>query len=205
MGVLYFRRDQDSNPQSSQRGGENITPFGVDPWLVVVIAIGILIILTLGVFMLAHYIKSRYTRRKGFRPIEEKNQPYYARKRESRSSDLQEVEDLERDMMIRKSLASRTSLTTSPPISHMSLSSDGDHHLEHERTSEASEEQGETVGLKDDWKAWEARVTDERRTSHPGGLGLDQHPAFAPYLSVPQPALPAHGGSGPRRLQALSR
>ncbi|KAI1126283.1 hypothetical protein F5Y10DRAFT_215305 [Nemania abortiva] len=204
MGVLYFRRAEDTNND----GGDDTTTFTVDPWLVVVVVIGILIVTTLAVFMLAHYIKSRHTLRRGFRPVEEINQPY-SRKRKPRSGNLQDVGDLERDMMIRKSLASRVSLTTSPPLSQTSLSSDGDHHLEN--SSEGSDERGEAASLRDDWKAWEARVTSERRTSNPGGLGLDQHPAFAPYLSVPQPtrmASPARSSSGggmPRHAQALSR
>ncbi|KAJ8104709.1 hypothetical protein ONZ43_g7721 [Nemania bipapillata] len=206
MGILNFRRDDGtslpiarSDSQSSQDSGVNITS-DIDPWLVVVVVIGIVIVTTLAVFMLAHYIKSRHAQREGFQPVEKMSEPYLRRRKRS-SDDRQHVGDLERDMMIRKSLASRVSLTASPYHSRTpSSSSSGSHDHDLEHPLDTSEQQGETAGLRDDWKAWEARMMDERRISHPGGLGHDQHPAFAPYLSIPQPTLPARDVAVSRRI-----
>ncbi|KAI0873125.1 hypothetical protein GGS24DRAFT_407169 [Hypoxylon argillaceum] len=211
MGILYFRRDEGAKPpsirsdsQSSQDSGENGTSH-IDPVLVLIVVIATLIVTTLAVVMTAYYLKSRRAQQKGFQPVEKMGDPY-SHKRKISSGSRQEVEDLERDMMIRKSLASRVSLTTSPPTSLSQTSSspdspDRDHPLE--LSSEAPEEQRETTGLRDDWKAWEARITSERRISHPGGLDHQQHPALAPYLSMPQPTLIPPSGRDmiiPRRI-----
>ncbi|KAI0965689.1 hypothetical protein F4678DRAFT_329909 [Xylaria arbuscula] len=191
MGRLIFSpRDEiishpfiESTPKSDASTNENIAPGAVDPWMVVVIVVGILIVATLAIFMGAHYIKSRQQRRNGFQPIEGKHSPYlYPQNGKSGIVDRRKVEDVERDMMIRKSLASRVSLTTSDPISQVSSVSSREYHLANPLGDE-----GEMTSLKEDWKAWEARAQTERRTSHTGGVGLDQHPAFASYLSVPQP------------------
>ncbi|KAH8167818.1 hypothetical protein CIB48_g422 [Xylaria polymorpha] len=192
MGVLHFR-DQfvRSNSGSNQSSGED----AVDPWLVVVIAAGILIIITLAGFMLAHYIRSRRRLGKGlFHHDDEKvSRVSFSRKRNSdAAADRQMAEDLERDMMIRKSLASRPTSYSTPDPQPLN---NGDDQIE-------EEEREETPGLREDWKAWEARVQTERGTSHPGGVGLDRHPAFASYLSIPQPTrLPSpNRGAGARRF-----
>ncbi|KAI0425224.1 hypothetical protein F5Y09DRAFT_111052 [Xylaria sp. FL1042] len=198
--LLYFRRDEDarhplpvgSTPKTGQTTSESLAPASVDPWMVVVIVVGSLIVATLAIFMCAHYIKSRRGRRDGFQPMEEMKSPYPQKRRRPGTVDRQSAEDVERDMMIRKSLASRTSLTASDPVSQVSSVSTGGYQLAHPLGDES-----EMTGLKEDWKAWEASVQSERRSSTPGGVGLDQHPAFAPYLSVPQPtrmASPARGG-----------
>ncbi|KAI1418863.1 hypothetical protein F5Y12DRAFT_390794 [Xylaria sp. FL1777] len=194
MGPLFSsRRNEGSTPKSGQSTSKNIAPAAVDPWMIVVVVVGILIIATLSIFMCAYYIKLRREQRTGFKPIEETKSAYpYLHKRKRGVVNRQNVEDVERDTMIRKSLASRTSLTTSDPVSQVSSTPSKDHHLAHPLGDE-----DEMTGLRDDWKAWEARVQSERRCSNPGGVGLDQHPAFAPYLSVPQPtrvASPARGG-----------
>ncbi|KAI0903793.1 hypothetical protein F4823DRAFT_617318 [Ustulina deusta] len=185
---LYSRRDEDashppagSTPKSDQSTSESTAPGAVDPWLVVVIVIGILIVATLAIFMCAHYIKSRRGRKTGFHPVREMSSTYM-QKRKLGLVERHNVEDLERDMMIRKSLASRHSLTVTDPVSQVSSVSDKGYHLE-----DPLGDGGEMTSLREDWKAWEARVQSERGTSTPGGVGLDQHPAFASYLSVPQP------------------
>ncbi|KAI1182002.1 hypothetical protein F5B17DRAFT_221662 [Nemania serpens] len=216
MGVLYLRRGEDSNQSPSEHNsqpdyadGKNASPGTIDPWLAVVIGIGTLIVTTLAVFMIIHCIKSRQRQRRGFRPVQTISSAF-SHKRNSSSTSQPEIWDLERDMMIRKSLASRSSLTATSPVcqtssspppsssSSSSSSSDGEH-----PPQLAPGEQVETTSLRDDWKAWEARVLEERRSSHPGGLGLDQHPAFASHLSVPQPTRmpsPTRGVETPHRI-----
>ncbi|KAI0449028.1 hypothetical protein F5B21DRAFT_75913 [Xylaria acuta] len=200
MGVLYLRRGDDASSPSVRSNSESNQTFSgdsnVDPWLIVVIVAGILIIVTLAGFMLAHYIRSRRRLRKGlFHPVEKVSSVPFSRKRNSdAATDRQMAEDLERDMMIRKSLASRptsANFPTSQPLNN------GDDYPE-----EQGEEREEVASLREDWKAWEARVQSERGTSHPGGVGLDRHPAFASYLSVPQPTRMAspHRGVGARRF-----
>jgi hypothetical protein len=183
MGLLYTRHDEDeSRPPTltDQSASENTAQSATDPWLIVVIITGLLIIATLGVFMLAHCIKLRRKRARSMRP----GQPMsslYMRNRKLSSADIHRIEEQERNMMIRKSLASRTSIVASSPVSQVSFASDN-------HGDEPSEEPGETVSLREDWKAWEARVQSERKISSPAGVvGLDQHPAFAPHLSIPQP------------------
>ncbi|KAI1196760.1 hypothetical protein F5X97DRAFT_304271 [Nemania serpens] len=206
MGILYFRRGEDSNQPLSRSDSQldhgvqkRVSAVVIDPWLAVVIGIGVLIVTTLAVFMLVHHIKSCQRQRRGFRPVQTISSAY-SHKRNSSSTSQPEMWDLERDMMIRKSLASRSSLTTTPPVSQPSSSSspEGEH-----PPQLAPGEQAETTSLRDDWKAWEARMLEERRSSHPGGLGLDQHPAFASHLSVPQPTRmpsPTRGVGTPHRV-----
>ncbi|KAI1360553.1 hypothetical protein F5Y08DRAFT_343531 [Xylaria arbuscula] len=213
MGLLSieFRRDEDANrppiqstPKSSEITGEDTT--FVDPWMIVVIVAGALIVVTLAVIMGMHYIKSRRARKTGFQPVEEKETstaPYPHPPK--RRSDRQKREDLERDMMIRKSLASRSSLVSNsdaiPAGSQEHLEQQQQHPIARDRDSHHTyylpsplgEDGGEMTSLREDWKAWEARVQSERRSSNP----YDQHPAFASYLSVPQPtrmASPVRGG-----------
>ncbi|KAI0435690.1 hypothetical protein F4803DRAFT_544662 [Xylaria telfairii] len=193
MGVLYSRHQfARSNAGSNQSSGED----AVDPWLVVVIAAGILIIITLAGFMLAHYIRSRRRLGRGFfRHDGKATRGSFSRKRNSdAAADRQMAEDLERDMMIRKSLASRPTSYSNPDPQPLP---NGDDHIEEE-----GQGREETPGLREDWKAWEARVQTERSMSHPGGVGLDRHPASASYLSIPQPTrLPSpHRGVGARRF-----
>ncbi|KAK5636113.1 hypothetical protein RRF57_011825 [Xylaria bambusicola] len=210
---IYFRRDDaishptaTSTPKSSEIISENMTP--VDPWMIVVIVAGILIVVTLAIVMCMHFFKSRLARKTGFKPVEEKSSTYPP-KRRSGKADRQTLEDQERDLMIRKSLASRSSLTASDPISQISAEEhSGDYHLANPQVSpeEPSREyrlanplgdESERTSLREDWKAWEARIQAERGSSNPGGVRHDQHPAFAPYLSVPQPtrmASPVRGG-----------
>ncbi|KAI1161747.1 hypothetical protein F5B18DRAFT_423914 [Nemania serpens] len=205
MGVLYLRRGEDSNQSPSEHNSQSgHGDGGIDPWLAVVIGIGVLIVTTLAVFLLVHYIKSRRRQRRGFRPVQAISSGY-SHKRNSNSTSQPEVWDMERDMMIRKSLASRSSLIITPPVPQASSSSSSSPSSPDEEHPQrpAPGEQVETTSLRDDWKAWEAQMREERRSSHPGGLGLDQHPAFASHLSIPQPTRmlsPSRGVGTPHRI-----
>ncbi|KAI0186826.1 hypothetical protein EV127DRAFT_163834 [Xylaria flabelliformis] len=190
MGILYIRRDERaSHPIVKSNAGPNQSISGdttVDPWLIVVIVAGSLILVTLAGVLVAHYIRSRRRGGKGsFHPVEKVRSVSFSRKRNSdAAADRQKIEDLERDMMIRKSLASRPASASFPSASQPL--NNGDDHPEPEEEEERERE--EMTSLREDWKAWEARVQTERGTAaYPGGVGLDRHPAFAPYLPVPQP------------------
>ncbi|KAI0400664.1 hypothetical protein F4802DRAFT_476372 [Xylaria palmicola] len=184
MGLLYPRRDEDTSrprtgpdsPPGQDGAGDKFMPHGLDPWLIIVIAIGVVIVTTLALFMLVHCIRSRRRRGDVFQPVEEMS-GLYARKGKLSSEDQQKLDDLERDRMIRKSLASRP---TSASISQVLLPPEGDARPEHR----PEEDQGEIAASLRDWKAWEARTQGEG-THYPAGVGLDQHPAFASYLAVP--------------------
>lgn len=194
MGLLHFRRDGNhisppggsDVPSDHGGGGENPGPdaIGEDPLFIAVIIVGALIIVALTIFMLAHYIKLWQRRTKGFQLVEQQaNSPYsYSQKEEyaSRSGwqQQQQAREKERDKMIREPLASRSSMIISPQVpetSHISYYSMAGRGY---RLGGPRGNRDEMVGLKDDYKAWEA----ERRTSTPGGIGLDRHPAMAPYL-----------------------
>lgn len=194
MRLLHFRQDENhiSPPSGSDvpsdhgSGGENPRPDAIeeDPLFIAVIIIGALIIGLLTIFMLAHYVKLRQRRAQGFKLVEQQaNSPHSCSQKEEYAAksgwQQEQVRGQERDKMIPKPLATRSSMIISPQvpetshISYHSMASRG------HRLGDPRVHQDETIGLKDDYKAWEA----ERRISTPGGVGLDRHPAMAPYLT----------------------
>ncbi|GAP82761.1 hypothetical protein SAMD00023353_0102970 [Rosellinia necatrix] len=189
MGLLHYRRDDGTNhppavsnaPPDNGDGGDTVS-LALDPWLLVVIIIGVLIVLTLAVFVLVHCVKTRRNRDNGFRmvPARSPGSPF-SPKREPGWAGRQLGGDLERELLIRKSLAGRSSLALgshAPPAS--SAAPDEGHH-----PSEApADGQGERTAQKDDWKALEAHVQNEKRAH----ALYHQHPAFASHPSLPQPA-----------------
>ncbi|KAI8623614.1 hypothetical protein F5Y19DRAFT_370723 [Xylariaceae sp. FL1651] len=186
MGLLFPRHIDDeyrpamrSDTPVNKAMSDDAATDPIDPWLIVVIIVGILIITALAVFMLVHYLRSRRRRSKIVQSAVSMRSPY-SQRRYTNLADRHRIEELERNTMIRKSLASRTSLTASPRISQVSSMSD--YQLE-----EPSEEQGETDSLREDWKKWEARIQSERKSAGPRDIGLDQHPALTSQLSIPQP------------------
>lgn len=113
-----------------------------------------------------------------------KNSPYTDRKdttRRRKMSDLDRLEEdeLQRQFMIRKSLAGRTSLRTDSRLSQRSS----------EEQLEAVDEEESSAGLKNDWKEFEAKLNRERTMS------FETHPAAEPptkpsvcAITVPAPA-----------------
>ncbi|KAI1817994.1 hypothetical protein GGS20DRAFT_530498 [Poronia punctata] len=156
-------------------------PSEKDPWLVIVIAIGLVIMLTLAVFIAAHHIKSRRRRTKT-QFLEEPSEKVDLEKRKSIPANLPLLAEQEREMMIRKSLAGRPSSFPAANGQVLRRLSESDN----SQSDATSDEQGETTSLKDDWKAWEARIQSERLS---GGIGLEQHPALASHIAslTPQP------------------
>ncbi|KAI1269085.1 hypothetical protein F5Y18DRAFT_176334 [Xylariaceae sp. FL1019] len=166
------------NPPDRDNSGHNTTAPVTNDWLIAAIVVGSLIITTLAVFMLSHYIKSRRRKASRDRAIEPMSSVAIRRHRRNRSSaDQQMAEEEERNLMIRKSLAHRYSMAPSAHHSRVSsLSTD------YQSVVSADEEHDETTGAKEDWKEWEARLQNDRRNSSPR---LDQHPAFSTRISMP--------------------
>jgi hypothetical protein len=189
MGKLYFRQNgiesdptDVQNPPTDTNTSNDTVPATTDPWLVVVIIMGLLIVLTLAVFMLAHHLNSR--RRRARLQLMERNEKTslpYSRRRKLSSADRHMIEEQEREMMIRKSLAEKPTFGGSGFHVSQASSDSGS------QPDDRSEEHGEPTSLREDWKAWEARIQSERKSLTPGGIGLEQHPAFASPISTPQP------------------
>lgn len=100
----------------------------------------------------------------------------FLRRRKLSATDLVGEEEERRRQMIRKSLASRSTDSTGSRYSAM---------VNQMYEELAAMEQQELLGVKDDWKRWEARERHERSTS--GG----QHPVTSsevPILAIPSPA-----------------
>ncbi|KAI0414538.1 hypothetical protein F5X98DRAFT_349065 [Xylaria grammica] len=202
MGLIFYsRRDEGashlstrSDLQLDQSMGKGAAYEAVDPWMIVVIVVGILIIVTLALFMCAYYIKSRRQRQTGLQPAKKMSAPYSRRRKLGLiGAEQQTVGDLERDMLIRKSLASRHSLATSEHISQDSSPSSNEYRLADPLEGHG----GDMATFAEIPKSWEASVQSDGMSANPGGLGLEQHPAFAHYLSVPEPtrmSSPVRGG-----------
>ncbi|KAM0258376.1 hypothetical protein ACHAQJ_003851 [Trichoderma viride] len=105
--------------------------------------------------------------------------------RKSMMSTFSEVDDAQRQAMIRKSLATRSS-TMELNVDALSIHTTNTHPLE-ENTAETrlpqtqlpllpppSRDEESLVGLKEDWKEWEARLHENH------SLSLDYHPAVSP-------------------------
>ncbi|KAI0159838.1 hypothetical protein GGR57DRAFT_458829 [Xylariaceae sp. FL1272] len=205
MGILLRRLSGDDEPSRLEEpptqhippdpssSGYNTTAPATNGWLVAAIVVGSLIVTTLAIFMLSHYIKSRQRKANRSRALEPMSSVAIRRHKRNRSSaDRQLAEEEERNMMIRKSLANRYSLAPSAHHSRVSsLSTD------YQSVVSADEEHDETAGVKQDWKEWEARLQNDRRNSSPK---LDQHPAFSTRISMPEPTRepsPYRGGLPP--------
>ncbi|KAI0006458.1 hypothetical protein F4779DRAFT_21316 [Xylariaceae sp. FL0662B] len=203
--LLYRRLFQDGpshNPQLEPRDGSDVE---TNPWLIIVIIAGILVVATLIVLLVVHQIRRRRFAKEGqrqqqqlqFDPLGRQD---LGRRRKMSAADRVAAEERERIAMIRKSLASRASTSTitfgtrsSSRLSEISqyelvVREDHDREREQERERERERER-EAPRVAVDWKEWEAGVPSEG--THPAVRNVDmlqQHPALAPRLSVPQPA-----------------
>ncbi|EHK49906.1 uncharacterized protein TrAtP1_007763 [Trichoderma atroviride] len=118
--------------------------------------------------------------------------------RKSMMSTFSEVDDAQRQAMIRKSLATRSS-TMDLNVDAASIRTTTTHPLEahaeeiniqspqpQQPLPPPSRDEEELMGLRDDWKEWEARLN----ANYSPSLGL--HPALSP-----RPALDSHPAPGP--------
>ncbi|KAI0398383.1 hypothetical protein F5Y17DRAFT_1290 [Xylariaceae sp. FL0594] len=198
--------DIQTRPMATGTNNKKAAPTRIDPWLVVVIIMGVLIVLTLAVFMLAYHLKARRRRAKShLKEEDEKTGLPYLMKKSLSSVDRHKTEEQEREMMIRKSLAERPSPTDGAEASRVSQTSS---HSSSPPTEGPEEHGVQTTTLREDWKAWEAGIQTERKVSTSGGIGLEQHPAFAKHLSnagPPRPPLPIRGVAQSRLYQPLPK
>jgi hypothetical protein len=146
-------------------------------WIVAAVVGGIIVVgLTFALGLMY------YTRRRQYKRDQELH-PYLSReeiikRRKMSKVDLYHEEEERRRLMIRKSLAARSTSSTGSNFSDVMDQAD----------QELGEiERQESTRLKEDWKRWEARERRERSMS--GG----QHPAASaanqvPILAIPTPA-----------------
>jgi len=177
-------------------------PPPVQPWIIAVIVVGLVLVVAVAVFFVA-----RYLRRKQNRKAKEKNpiiitHKDFSRRRKMSELDRLEEEELQRSVMIRKSLASRiSSKRASQTESASDLSVD--------------EDDDQSGGLREDWKEWEARVQRDRSNSadrHPAedlpipSQSRPRSPSRSPLLGAqPTPTLPSTPTFGPALTPPLSR
>ncbi|ORY56617.1 uncharacterized protein BCR38DRAFT_450738 [Pseudomassariella vexata] len=189
---------QDKRTHVLQARNEMAVP--LNPWMMILIIIGVFLVVILVVFVALYFARKR----RRARELEAQADPMAIRRegfrrRKPSAADQAEAEELERSVMIRKSLASRASSYSIG--SSRILNSPRNSHLLDDIPAEEAE--GETGGLNEDWKEWEARVRKQRTNS----LGQG-HPALSPpleQLAIPQqsrgpsPAtMVAPGRSSPR-------
>ncbi|KAI1327674.1 hypothetical protein F5Y16DRAFT_370994 [Xylariaceae sp. FL0255] len=196
MGILIRRQASDTTQIGSNepRLVDSNTYLPVssrmpDPWLAFLIVLVVLIVSVLGIILYMNYLGSQGRRRANvIRSTQRRNSPFpWGRSR--RADKRQKAEMQVRRSMIEKALASRTSFVSSASTEYISQapSNVGPRETTRDSFIDDQGDEEEEVGLKEDWKRWEAQVQTERRLSTPGGVGLDQHPAFASEPLLPPP------------------
>jgi hypothetical protein len=152
-------------------------------WVTVAVTAGIFLVVA--AFVAGIVI---YSRRQEYRKARRQN-PYLSHKEFLRRKNMsaaarQKEEELQRQIMIRKSLASKSS--------DWSTHSDNRSLIIQETTE---------VGLKEDWKAWEARMERERSElayRHPSSTGLPDLPIPVHSRSMSPSCDPLLRGQSPR-------
>ncbi|KAL7628413.1 hypothetical protein AAE478_002615 [Parahypoxylon ruwenzoriense] len=187
--LLYRRAGDDafSAHTTAQYETRGTTGVEIAPWLIVVIVIAVLIVTALVVFLVLYLVrrKQRLAQEEVIDPLGRKD----VRKRKMSSADRQAAEDAERAIMIRKSLASRTSLSTrNSRMSRTSLYQleEFDHHQDRE----PEEQEPMAPPPKDNWKEWEAGIQGRSATPGVEDVGFGVHPALLPHpqLAIPEPS-----------------
>lgn len=172
----------DASPRADIPQGE--TPSNSGAWIVVAVVVGSGILLAVAIVaaVLPYYRRREYSRAKTHDPSLSRKE--FERRRKMTAEERQREEELERRLMIRKSLAGR-SLDWSVQCDNESL----DMH-----------EHRESSGLKDDWKEWEAGLQRERPEStcrHPSATVLPELPAPAKARPRSPSRSPLLGGESP--------
>lgn len=155
------------------------------------------ILTSLAVVCLVRHILNRRQKRRQQTPTTEKpGSPHINFRRNRKSSQFENMDEEEeqRAMMIRKSLAERSSRSSEHSMRHESISSLASMLAPsaNDKSGDESDSDGEgdlptnnnkrfSGGLRDDWKEFEARVQRER--SYSGEI----HPAVHPAITRPPP------------------
>jgi FtsZ-interacting cell division protein ZipA len=154
------------------------------PWLVVLVVIGALAIISMISYLTAERLRSKHFDQAA------KNDPYLTKKecrrrRKLSALERMEEEELQRSIMIRKSLATRSSRTNSQASQYS-------HHDDFEMAQESA-----TTSLRHDWKEWEARMQRERSNSG------ERHPFSEASASLDLPIPPQSRTASPSRSPLL--
>ncbi|KAI1101366.1 hypothetical protein F4804DRAFT_316152 [Jackrogersella minutella] len=166
----------------------------MEPWLIVVIVLGALILVSLFVFLILHLTRRRKRiAREGYQktPLKQKGH----RRGKMSKSDRLAAEEIERATMIRKSLTSRTSSWGAYSSRESGLSEYQMEEFDHEEPEEPEERA--PMASRDNWKELEAG-SQPIPGVHNTEMGV--HPALLPQpqLAFPQPS---RGPSPNRGLQ----
>ncbi|KAI1370639.1 hypothetical protein F4677DRAFT_346639 [Hypoxylon crocopeplum] len=190
MAPSLLRRTDDDvfNTQTiSQPETRANTGVAMIPWLIVVIIVGVLIVTGLVVFLVLCYTgKWRRTARDS-----QANPPSRQkfRRRKMSTTDRQAAEEMERAIMIRKSLASRSSSWSNTGASDYKL-------------VELQREESDPMAPRANWKDEEAGMPGSRTSLAIRDIEMGVHPALLPQpqLAIPQPSRapsPARGVKPP--------
>ncbi|ETS86228.1 hypothetical protein PFICI_00056 [Pestalotiopsis fici W106-1] len=200
-----------SEDHGVQKRGEDLA---LSPWTIVAIIIALLVVMSTIAFTALYIMRRRRVIKEsqGLPAISGRHEVMRRRKGMT-AAERRAAEETERSLMIRKSLASRSTLH--------SVASRDTHILDTARSSRVVDDDGDEHQHDDeipelptstgDWKEWEAHTQAERRHSRLRELsaGRESHPAFAQELEdLPVPAQtrspsPSRELKGPRQLLPL--
>ncbi|KAK3987584.1 hypothetical protein QBC44DRAFT_331188 [Cladorrhinum sp. PSN332] len=174
------------NEEESTSGGATSNNSTV--WIVSAIVGGVIVLVTiLTTVVLCYNKRSQFQKAKELNPYLSRHE--FVRKRKMSAEDLFQEEEQRRQLMIRKSIVSRSSHSLhhagSPPRPERPVRPDISETMDQVEREAAEVERQESLRLKDDWKRWEARVKHERSTSG------EHHPLESPgvpILTVPSPS-----------------
>ncbi|KAK4226725.1 hypothetical protein QBC38DRAFT_536963 [Podospora fimiseda] len=156
-------------------------------WIVSSIVGGVIVLVAILTTVVLYYNKrSQYQQAKELNPYLSRHE--FVRKRKMSAVDLFQEEEHRRQLMIRKSIISRSSHSLHPNSPPRKEALERSETMEEVEREAAEIERQESLRLKDDWKRWEARLKHERSTSgehHP--LESPTSPGV-PTLTVPSPS-----------------
>lgn len=159
----------------------------LSPWVIVVIILGVVVLVTLVVFVIIYFIRRRRLAREDRDLLHVGSQRELRRKRTRMSvTDRAEAEEQERSMIIRKSLACRSSTLSTTSSRSWNPESARNSSILDDASMELADHEAEFEPVpQEDWKQWEARAL-----ANPTGLqdpALRGHPALQEMRTLPIP------------------
>ncbi|KAI1214257.1 uncharacterized protein F4807DRAFT_119127 [Annulohypoxylon truncatum] len=190
-----FDTQIDSPPEAREATTNGNT---MEPWLIVVIVIGALILTSLSVFLIIHF--SRRRQRIVHHVYQDPLSQKVRHKRNRSETDRLAAEEIERAAMIRKSLASRTSSWGGNSLRESGIS---DYQMD--EFDRPSQEERQPMAPRENWKELEAGAQGGRATPGVHDTEMGIHPALLPQpqLAFPQPSRgpsPIRGPQPPRLI-----
>ncbi|KAI0882923.1 uncharacterized protein GGS22DRAFT_169082 [Annulohypoxylon maeteangense] len=189
-----FDAQLDSPPESREAATTGTT---MEPWLIIVIVVGALILTSLFVFLLIHFTRKRR------RTVHHVYQDPFGRKdrhrRNMSETDRQAAEEIERAAMIRKSLASRTSSWGGNSLRYSGIS---DYQMDEfgRQSQEEHQPMAPMMPPRENWKELEAGTQGSGVTPGVHNTEMGIHPALLPQpqLAFPQPSRGPSPNRGPQ-------